>query len=215
MPKRRHTEFHPRLSVVDGVAELLDKLIHIVAAPVADSHSATVGSVVVAVGDGDARHGIGIEIVVDVQSVDIIAPDDIVDNLTYIFAVHGQRRIEDILSVVAEDALGVYDGNMVRCQRRCRLCLCAVGVYPRVQFHSSLVALGNHPCQRVPPRVLSLAPGEKLAPRLVAAAVEGVALSPHLKDDGVGTVLLQFVELIRQRALHIVFESPWNCPLTH
>ena len=75
-----------------------------------------------------------------------------------------------------------------------------------MQFHATLMTLLDHPFQRILIRTgrLALCTREEAAPWLHAALVEGIALRPHLEDDGVTTIFLQFVELVAQYALHLL-----------
>ena len=72
--KRRHSKLHPRLYRHNGVVELLHKTVHVVAAPVANIADA-VGMITekICVGNILASHRIGIEIIIDMQSVHIVA----------------------------------------------------------------------------------------------------------------------------------------------
>ena len=83
---------------------------------------------------------------------------------------------------------------------------CTIRVQPCVKLHATLVTLLNHPLQRVPIRLrrLALHTGEETAPRLNIALIESVALGTHLEEDGVHTILLQLVELIGKRLLHLL-----------
>ena len=95
----------------------------------------------------------------------------------------------------------VVDGQLARVLR-----LRPIGVDPSVELHAAAVTLVDHPLQRVPigRGRRALATGQEAAPRLVAARVEGVALGAHLEDNGIDAVFLQLVELIGQRALHLL-----------
>ena len=151
-----------------------------------------------------AMHGIGIEIVVDVEAVDVVAAHDVFCHLIYILAVLGLCWVEDKLSVVGEHARRALYGHMVRSQLHRALGLGAVGVDPCVELHAASVALVYHPFEGVPigRRRLALLAREVAAPRLYVALVEGVTLGSHLKDDGVDPVFLQLVELMCERLLH-------------
>ena len=157
------------------------------------------------VGDSGSGSGIGIEIVVDMQSIDIVAAKDVANDMTYILTVFIVGGIEDILSVVLEYEIAASLCNMLWRQDIRGLGLGTIGIYPCMEFHATLVALLHHPLQGVPirRRRLALLPREETAPRLDAALIEGVALGAHLEDDGVGTILLQFVQLIGQGLLHV------------
>ena len=95
---------------------------------------------------------------------------------------------------------------MAKVQCSCRLGLGTIGIDPCVQFHTTTVTLVNHPLQRVPHRrrSLSLLAGEESAPRFDVALVQRVALGAHLEENGIDTILLQLVELIAERLLHLL-----------
>ena len=75
-----------------------------------------------------------------------------------------------------------------------------------MQLHTSLVALVNHPCQRVPIGLgrTALFTRQIEAPRLQLAFIQGVTLRTNLKDDGIAAVFLQLVQLIAERLLHLL-----------
>ena len=203
----RDAKLHPRFNAVDLLAEGLDEDIDIVAAPVGNGGKlASVAVVGGLVGDGDARHGIGIEVVVDMEAIDVIAADDIADDAEDVVAVLALAGVEDLESVIVEDALGMGHGDVVDGQLARVLRLRTIGIDPGVELHAAAVTLVDHPLQRVPigRGRRALATGQEAAPRLVAARVEGVALGAHLEDNGVDAVFLQLVELIGQRALHLL-----------
>ena len=103
---------------------------------------------------------------------------------------------------------------MVLCQLVGGLCLGTIGVNPSVQLHAAFMALLNHPLQRVPEGsgCKSLLCCQESAPRFDAALVECITFRANLKEDGIHAVFLQFVELIGQRALHLI--APHACPLS-
>ena len=190
---------------MDGLVELLDEQVHVVASPVAAVLDA-VGVLLILgiIGDREASHRIGIEIVVHVDAVDVVAADDVACHLADVVAVLGNAGVENLQAVVLEAALRMLHHHMIDGERRGALGLCPIGINPGVKLHAACVALVNHPLQRVPVglRRLALLPREDAAPRLQRAGVEGVALGPHLEDDGIHAILLQLVELEGQRLLH-------------
>ena len=150
------------------------------------------------------RYGIGIEIVIDVEAVDVVAAYYVVDNLADVIPVLWNTRIEYVQYIVGKHPFGICYGYVVGGQGGSTLCLGAIGVYPRMQFHSALMALVYHPLQGVPVRRwrLSLNTCKEAAPRLELALVEGITLWTHLENDGVDTITLQFIKLLRQGSLH-------------
>ena len=144
------------------------------------------------------------------DTVDIIAGDDILGHLTDIVAVLWHTGIENKHIVVSKAGHRLSDSDMLRGQLLGGLRLGAIGIDPGVQFHPTLMALGNHPLKGIPVRLrgLTLLTGEETAPRLKLALIEGIALRAYLEDNHIHTVLLQLVELIGQRLLHLLGTHP-------
>ena len=138
------------------------------------------------------------------QAINIVSAKDIAYNMTYIMAILVVGGIEDILSVILEDEVATPLGDMLGREGIGGFSLCTIGIYPCMEFHTTLMTLLHHPLQWIPIRrgSLALLTGEETAPRFDTALIECVALGAHLEDDGVGTVLLQFVQLIGKSFLH-------------
>ena len=201
----RHAEFHPRLHGVDAVAEHLDKSIDIVAPPIVDvGNAVAMRGVGLGIGNGEPRHGVGVEVVVDVQPVHVVAAHDVGGDGTDILAVLRHAGVEENEVVVFEEAFRVLHVGVRRRQLRSALRLGTERVDPRVQLHAALMAFVHHPRQRVPigRGALSLPPREVAAPRFVGRLVKGVGLAAHLEHHGVHPALLQRVQLIGEIALH-------------
>ncbi len=131
--------------------EGLDKHIYIVSAPVANIGElpsvACIGSLV---GDSNARHGVRIEIIVDMQPVDIIAADDIVHYFEDVITVLPQSWVKDFQSIIVKNTLGMGHRHMGNGQLTRIFCLGTIRVNPCVQLHSAAVALVYHPLQWIP-----------------------------------------------------------------
>ena len=188
-------------------AQLLDEEVYIVASPVSYiSESTAVMLEVTLVGNGLTGSRIRIEIIVDMDSVDIIPAHDIVHHSADVIPVLGQGRVENIESVIREDAVGMGNRNVVCSQLAGRLRLGTVRIDPRMKLHTPPVTLVYHPLQRIPVRRRrrTLPSRKELAPRFVPAWIERITLCTHLEDDGIHAVLLQLVQLITQRTLHFL-----------
>ena len=188
------------------LVELLDEHVHVVAPPVSLLHeSIVVAPELVVIGDGLSCHWVRIEVVVDVKPVHVVATDDVSHYVADVVAALGHAGIQDVLPVVLEHPFRMPHGDMRPGELFRCLGLCPVRIDPRVNFHSSLMALRHHPCERIPKgrRRQSLRACKEPAPRLEVALVEGIALWSDLKDDGIHSVFLQFVELKPQRPLHL------------
>ena len=78
------------------------------------------------------------------------------------------------------------------------------GDNPGMKLHATRVTLLNHPLQGIPirKRRLTLLTCQELTPWLKTALIERIAFWSNLKDNGIYTVFLQFIQLIGQRLLH-------------
>ena len=203
----RDAHLDPGFSLMDGLVELLDEEVDVVAAPVTTvAYAIVVGVILGIVGDGLTGCGIGIEIVVHVDAIHVVTADDVLGYSTDIVAVLGNARIKDGEPVVRKATLGMLYGDVVGGQHRGALGLGTVGIDPGVELHTAGVTLLNHPLQGVPiglgcPTLLTC---QETAPGLDVALVEGVTLGTYLENDGVDTGLLQLVELIDERLLHLL-----------
>ena len=148
--------------------------------------------------------GIRIEVVVNVQSVHIVAAHNVAHHLADVVTALLQGRIQQRQPVVLERPLRVPHHHVVTGIGVSHLGLGAIGINPRVQLHTATVALLHHPLQRVPVGIgtAALLARQIVAPRLQRTLVQRVALRPHLEDDGITAILLQLVQLVRQRTLH-------------
>ena len=188
-----------------ALGKLLHKHVHVVTPPIGNiAYSVAVLSELAFVGDGTPCRGVWVEVVVDVYSVDVVAADDVADNVADVVTVGRYARVENEESVVCEHTFRVLYGDVCRCKVFCAFCLCPIRIEPCVYFHTSFVALFRHPCQRVPTWVwcFALCASKEATPRFVGTVVEGVALGTHLKDDGIHAVLLKFVKLMCEVLLH-------------
>jgi hypothetical protein len=205
--KRRDTDLYPRLSLVDGLIELLDEEVDIISAPVVDIPDAIgVLAEEFLVGDGLALYRIGIEIVVHMDAIDIITTHDITRHLTDVITILGKTRIEDEEIIIAETTEGFTHCDMVGGELFGSLRLCSIGIDPGVELHATTMTLSDHPLERVPiwRRCYSLFAGQETTPWLELALIEGIALRTYLKDDDITTVFLEFVELVREGLLHLL-----------
>ena len=106
--KRRHAELHPGLQAVDVLAQLFNEHVDIVATPIVYVFDAiAVGTELLLVRNFHSCCGIRIEIVVDMESVNIVTTNDVFHHLVYIFAISRKTRIHNVLSVILEHACGV------------------------------------------------------------------------------------------------------------
>ena len=107
------------------------------------------------------------------EAVDIVAPHNILSHLTYISTIIGKGGIENVKTVVTENASRFTNGNMIISQFVGELCLGPIRIDPCVNLHATLMALLDHPCQRIPIGLwcTTLHTGQKTTPRLELALV--------------------------------------------
>ena len=151
--ERRNAELHPRLVLVDGVAELTDEEVHVIAAPVAfvgESPGITTEQLVV--GNGLTGSRIRIEVIVDMQPIHIITTHDVAHHMTDEVTALGNGGIQDILIIILEHPLRMPDGYMTTVELMGGFCLGPVRIDPGMQFHASFMTLRDHPLQRIPIR---------------------------------------------------------------
>ena len=204
--ERRNTELHPGFHLANFLTHLLHEFVDVLPAPVTSVHAAAVCVVGGIVGNGNTGHGIGVEIVVHVNAVHIIAFQDVEHHLADEIAVFGASRIEEEQAVVIEETVGVARVFVTRGQRCCALRLGTERIDPGVQLHLARVALLNHPLQGVPVGVgrRSLLTCQIAAPGLYRALVKCIAFHANLKEDGIDAVFLQVVQLTGEHSLHPV-----------
>ena len=151
--ERRNAELHPRLVLVDGVAELTDEEVHVIAAPVAFvGESPGVATEQLVVGNGLTGSRIRIEVIVDMQPIHIITAHDVAHHMTDEVTALGNGRIQDILVVVFEHPLRMSDSDMTTVKFMGCLGLGSIGIDPGMQFHASFMTLRGHPLKRIPIR---------------------------------------------------------------
>ena len=203
--KRRHAKLHPRFDGMDALVHLADKLVHVLPPPVVAIHSPSVARIGLVIRDAQSAFGIRIEVIIDVDAVHIITQQDVCHHVADIVPVLGDARVHNQLPAVLEIAVGMLEIRMRLCHFLCSFRLGPVGIDPGMQFHAPCVALHHHPLQRIPigRRRSPLPPRQETAPRFEAAGIKRIELRTHLEEDGVDATLLQLVQLVSQRALHL------------
>ena len=191
-------EAHPGLHLLDGIVQLLDEQVHVVAAPVVPVPTDAILIVRSRIGELSALDGIGIEIVVHVQCINVIATQDVTHHLIDKVTTLGQTRVEVQFAVgILEEPLGVLIVDVSRGRLVILAAGHAIGIDPGVQLHAALVGLLNHELQGIPHGLGSLTrfASEPSAPGLQVADVGGIGLRAYLPNDGVAVGPLQQVEL--------------------
>ncbi len=197
-----YPEYHPGLGGGYHVVYLLNEQVDVATAPVGQLHAFAVAAEGGAVVKAHALDGIGVEVVVEVYAVDIVAGHDIAHHRGDMVAVGRLAGVEVQSPVVPHRALGMAAGYVPGRHALAAGGRDAVGVEPGVQLHAAGVGLVDDKLQRVPCRRRRLASGTEIAaPWLEPRGIEGVGLRAHLEDDGVDAGGLQRVELRAQVCL--------------
>ncbi len=136
---------HPRLECVDLVGECLDGAIDIVSSPVANGfESPWVRLEKFEVGKRLLWNGIGVEIVVHDECVDVVACDEVGDHVEEVETNGVDGGVEIEFAAVFKEPIGVFEIGVKRVERSGLVGHGgAIGVDPDVCFHASLVREGD------------------------------------------------------------------------
>lgn len=131
-------------------------------------------------------NGIGIEIIVDVNSVDVIAASDISKDGEDVFDGSRIPGIEPEEFIVADEEFRVCSGN-VRVGGLCGTDESAAGVEPCVEFDSSLVSFLDPDSEGIPGRLRggTLRAAQVVAPGFNSRGVKCIGCGANLQDDGI------------------------------
>ena len=126
--------------------KLLNEEVYIIAPPISDiiETLCVVGKILL-VRNGQTCNRVGVEVVVYVQTINVVPPYYICCNSTDIVAILLLCGVKDIEPIVREHKVWTLDDYIVACQFVSYLCLGAERIYPGVEFHTTFVALCNHP----------------------------------------------------------------------
>ena len=154
--------------------------------------------------------GVWVEIIVHMNSLYVVAADDVLYDSTNPFACDVQTRVEVPLFVVLPESLGMFAEDVIRAYHRSvRFSeVDSIGIEPDVDFHVAFMRLVDRPCQRVITFTIwtftiyhldisvpdTLFAGEPMGDGLVIAAVKCVGGRADLEDDGVDADGVQRVE---------------------
>ena len=166
--KWRHTEFYPWLALTYGFMDFFNQHIYIVTSPVTlIGITTTIFSESQIIREVNTRSRIWIEIIVHMKCIYIITVHNVTDDLTDVFPIFRQSRIEIQLSTIFQEQFRMF---VVRMDRRqcCRTFrTCTIRINPCMKFHVSLMTLINHPLQRIPLRRFPLYSSQIAAPWLI------------------------------------------------
>ena len=158
------------LDAVDRAGQVTDQSGDIVPPPVAlRGKGGTIAAVGLVVIEGLPGYRIGVEVVVKVDPVHIVAGDDVAHHLAGVGAHLWEAGIEEQLLAVADKPLGMLAGGVPRGDGGADVGDSAVGIDPGVELDEALVADLDHKGKRVPEwlRCPTLLSGEEAAPRLI------------------------------------------------
>ena len=205
--ERTHAELHPGFQSADRLMYFLNENIHITAAPVRlIAETAAIACKAGIIREILSLDRIGIEIIVHVNGIHIIARHDVGYHLTDMIAAFGKRRVEVKLVAIRHEPLRMriinMDGRKLVLQRS----LYPIRINPSMKLHAPLVALLNHKLHRVPIRFrgFALHTCQETAPRFVLRSIQRIGFGTHLKNNGIDTCTLQGVQLIYQDLLQPV-----------
>ena len=122
------------LLYTDCTMELINQVVHILPAPLAFAAVALFGVLPVII-EILTLDRIRIEIVIDMQTVDIITCYDISNHSTYVVTIALQCRVEIELSFKLNEITGITDTLMLRSNKFSTLCAGTIRVYPCMEFH--------------------------------------------------------------------------------
>ena len=203
-------EAHPRLRQEDSPAQFAHELVHIVAPPVGPLRSLeafcqAILAETLVVGEVHARHGIGIEVVVHVNGIHIVARNDVPHHAADEFAARRYARVEEYLFVVADEPFGMFMVDMRIGKRRIACRAGAIGIEPSVELHVAAVAFGDEEGHQVEVSFggESLLAGVEAAPRFQLRGIKSIGLGAHLEDDGVDAASLEVVQFADEAPFHL------------
>ena len=199
---------HPGFGRFDGFVHVLHEVVNVAPALGGGFPVSKAGG-----RPGAAGSGIGVEIVVQVHPVNVVAAHDVHDNLQRVVAGGGGAGVHQQHGAVSLHQIRACEGNMVAAYGMLDVGLCPEWVEPGVQFNAAAVSLLNGESQRIIPRIDARA-GKPLAPRFQRRAVQGVGIRAHLEKHGVQLQLGAGIQDVQQlRALGCSGEAGTGGPV--
>ena len=198
---------HPGFDFLNGVVHLLNEQVHVMAAPIVLIPTNAVQVIRSRIGELGSLDRIGIEIIVHVQGIDIIAHQDIPDHSINKVAALGQAWVEIEFSVgILEEPLGMLIVDVALGRLVILAAGHTIGVDPSMQFHAAKVGLIYHELQGVPfgTGCLARLTSEPARPRFQFTGIACIGLWPNLPDDRITVGLLQEVELLDEILTHLL-----------
>ena len=156
---------------MNGFAELLYKPAHVITAPITNvSHTARLLAEELLIRNLASSLRIWIEIIIDMESINIISAYNVHSHLANIVGCSLQPRIQQRQLAILKTEIWTPLHDILR--RNLLIgsyaMLGTIRINPGMKLHATIMTLLYHPLQRIPirRRSLSLHPRKKLAPRL-------------------------------------------------
>ena len=183
-PKRADPHAHPRLLLFDGAVEIAHKSIDI---------GATLGRAF-AIRERETARRIRVKIIIEVNSVDVVAPHHVEDDAQRAAAgvsaggIAPRHRAE-ALGRVRRRAADVVRGDLLGIVRQR-----AKRIEPRMHLDPAGMGFADTKCQRIVARRATHRARQAGAPRLHRRRIDRIALRAHLENHRVHFQRRQFVE---------------------
>ena len=111
--KRRDSKLHPWFDTMHGVVEHLHKGVHVKSSPLCTVlYAIAIGEIGGFVENHLPWCRIGIEIVVDVESIYIIAAHDVGSHIADVTLIFHDAWIEKEQTIIAQEAIGIFKIGM-------------------------------------------------------------------------------------------------------
>ena len=203
--ERADADLHPGLRLLHAVVHLLHERVDVCATPVITLQRTArlrVGRVALVVGERDQRPVpvsflVGIEVVVDVHAIHVVAAHDILDDAERLLDHGGLTRIHPQVAAVALHECWTCRCDVCRVERAPVAGMTrAVRIEPCMQLDAARMCLAHHEGQRIPrrQRCAALRAGEVDRPGLDRRRIHGVGRWSHLKDHRVHAQRLRAIE---------------------
>ena len=194
---------------MDGFAELLYKPAHVITAPITYvSHATRLLAEELLIWNLTSSLWIWIEIIINMESINIISAYNIHSHLANIVSCSLQPRVQQRQLAILKTEIRTPLHDILR--RNLLIgsyaMLGTIRINPGMKLHATIMTLLYHPLQRIPirRRSLTLYARKKLAPRLQIALIQSITLGTNLKDNRIYAILLQFIQLSCKHRLNLL-----------
>ena len=168
--RRTNAELHIGLCFLHHLIHFLDHQVHIMAAPVGYGHVyiAIVPQVIVGGAAIGGRTSAGIKVVVKDNAVNVIVLNHLLAHLEQVLARPFESGVEHYAVTHLHEQSGVLHGHILgRVAVVTAAVTEAVWVHPRVALQTTLVALLNGKCQRIPAGIHAARAAHITRPRFI------------------------------------------------